>query len=270
MSGGIARGRLAEERKAWRKNHPHGFVAKPETLPDGTVNLMTWHCTIPGKQGTDWEGGYFPLTLHFSEDYPSKPPKCKFPQGFFHPNVYPSGTVCLSILNEDSGWRPAITVKQILVGIQDLLDQPNPADPAQTDGYHLFIQSDEDAVKSLELDGFKIGNRYMRVERCRVTASSNKKRKTEFQTDPEKSLGCLSAYVGNLSWNVTEKDLRDFFKSSKISSIRFAIDKRTGGSRGFCHVDFQDDVSLEKAVAMNQSELQGRPIKVAYSVSNRG
>ena len=116
---------------------------------------------------TDWEGGYFPLTLHFSEDYPSKPPKCKFPQGFFHPNVYPSGTVCLSILNEDSvsfayhflglcdaivdfsltfpnfscqGWRPAITVKQILVGIQDLLDQPNPADPAQTDGYHLFIQ----------------------------------------------------------------------------------------------------------------------------------
>ncbi|KAH9663682.1 UBC core domain-containing protein [Citrus sinensis] len=140
MSGGIARGRLAEERKSWRKNHPHGFVAKPETLPDGSVNLMVWHCTIPGKAGTDWEGGFFPLTLHFSEDYPSKPPKCKFPQGFFHPNVYPSGTVCLSILNEDNGWRPAITVKQILVGIQDLLDQPNPADPAQTEGYHLFIQ----------------------------------------------------------------------------------------------------------------------------------
>jgi len=134
----------------------------------------------------------------------------------------------------------------------------------------VCFESDEDAVKSLELDGFKIGNRYMRVERCRVTASSNKKRKTEFQTDPEKSLGCLSTYVGNLSWNVTEKDLRDFFKSSKISSIRFAIDKRTGGSRGFCHVDFQDDDSLEKAVAMNQSELQGRPVKVAYSVSNRG
>ncbi|KAK2995220.1 hypothetical protein RJ640_006959 [Escallonia rubra] len=157
MSGGIARGRLAEERKAWRKNHPHGFVAKPETGPDGSVNLMVWHCTIPGKAGvspllqtssqkavlefcTDWEGGNFPLAVYFSEDYPSKPPKCKFPQGFFHPNVYPSGTVCLSILNEDSGWRPAITVKQILVGIQDLLDQPNPADPAQTDGYQLFIQ----------------------------------------------------------------------------------------------------------------------------------
>jgi ubiquitin-protein ligase len=59
---------------------------------------------------TDWEGGYFPLTLNFSEDYPSKPPKCKFPPGFFHPNVYPSGTVCLSILNEDSVSVQAISL----------------------------------------------------------------------------------------------------------------------------------------------------------------
>lgn len=26
--------------------------------------------------------------------------QCKFPANFFHPNIYPSGTVCLSILNE--------------------------------------------------------------------------------------------------------------------------------------------------------------------------
>lgn len=44
--------------------------------------------------------------------------QCKLPAGFFHPNIYPSGTVCLSILNEDEGWRPSITVKQILLGIQ--------------------------------------------------------------------------------------------------------------------------------------------------------
>jgi len=29
---------------------------------------------------------------------------------------------------------------QVFIGIQALLDQQNPADPAQTDGYHLFIQ----------------------------------------------------------------------------------------------------------------------------------
>lgn len=83
-----------------------------------TINLMKWKCYIPGVQGTDWEGGFFPLTMEFTDDYPTKPPKCKFPAGFFHPNIYPSGTVCLSILNEDEGWRPSITVKQILLGIQ--------------------------------------------------------------------------------------------------------------------------------------------------------
>ena len=46
------------------------------------------------------------------DDYPSSPPKCKFDPPLFHPNVYPSGTVCLSILDEDKDWRPAITIKQ--------------------------------------------------------------------------------------------------------------------------------------------------------------
>ncbi|KAI7742808.1 hypothetical protein M8C21_012216 [Ambrosia artemisiifolia] len=140
MAAGVAVGRLTEERKAWRKNHPYGFVAKPQSVADGSVNMMVWQCIIPGKAGTDWEGGYYPLTLTFSEDYPSKPPICKFPQGFFHPNVYSSGMVCLSILSESSGWRPAITVKQILVGIQDLLDTPNPASPAQNEAYGFFVK----------------------------------------------------------------------------------------------------------------------------------
>lgn len=76
--------------------------------------------------------------LIFPEDYPTKPPKCKFTPPLFHPNVYPSGTVCLSILNEDEGWKPAITIKQILLGIQDLLNDPNPASPAQKDAYMLY------------------------------------------------------------------------------------------------------------------------------------
>lgn len=62
----------------------------------------------------------------------------KFTPPLFHPNVYPSGTVCLSILNEEEGWKPAITIKSILIGIQDLLNDPNPESPAQADAYNLF------------------------------------------------------------------------------------------------------------------------------------
>ncbi|XP_955236.1 ubiquitin-conjugating enzyme (E2), putative [Theileria annulata] len=138
----IARKRLAQERSDWRRDHPVGFSAKYAPLPDGTgFDMMKWICKIPGKKGTIWEEGEYQLIMEFSEDYPSKPPKCRFTKVLFHPNVYPSGTVCLSILNEDEEWKPSITIKQILLGIQDLLDNPNPLSPAQADPYLLFLNN---------------------------------------------------------------------------------------------------------------------------------
>ncbi|GAA5855417.1 hypothetical protein JCM8547_007818 [Rhodosporidiobolus lusitaniae] len=135
---GICERRLDSERKAWRKDHPYGFWAKPQKKADGSQDMKNWDVGIPGKEGTNWEGGVYPLTLIFPDDYPSKPPKCKFPAAFWHPNVYPSGTVCLSILNEEKAWKPAITIKQILLGIQELLDAPNAEDPAQLEAYQSF------------------------------------------------------------------------------------------------------------------------------------
>ena len=137
---GISRARLVGERKSWRKDHPHGFFARPVKNQDGSTDLFKWKCGIPGKKGTDWEGGVYKLRLEFPKDYPSKPPKAIFEGGLFHPNVYPSGTVCLSILSEDQGWKPSITLRDVLLGIQDLLDNPNPNSPAQQEPYVLFVR----------------------------------------------------------------------------------------------------------------------------------
>lgn len=134
----LCQNRLQEERKQWRKDHPFGFYAKPQRNAAGVLDLKVWECGIPGKDKTLWEGGLFKLSVIFPDEYPTKPPKCKFVPPLFHPNVYPSGTVCLSILNEEEGWKPAITIKQILLGVQDLLDDPNPDSPAQADAYNLF------------------------------------------------------------------------------------------------------------------------------------
>ena len=73
----------------------------------------------------------------------------------FHPNVYPSGTICLSILNEDEDWRPAITIKQMLLGIQDLLDTPNPNSPAQSDAYQLFVSDKAEYKKRVRQEAAK-------------------------------------------------------------------------------------------------------------------
>ena len=110
----IAKERLLSERKAWRKDHPHGFSAKPVINKETEEqDLYKWECKIPGQVNTPWEGGLYTLMMEFSEEYPNKPPKCQFIPTLFHPNIYPSGTVCLSILNEDEDWKPTLTLPNV-------------------------------------------------------------------------------------------------------------------------------------------------------------
>ncbi|KGU01079.1 ubiquitin-conjugating enzyme E2 I [Candida albicans P87] len=144
--------RLQEERKQWRKTHPFGFFAKPNKASDGSLDLKHWTAGIPGKEGTIWEGAVYPVTLEFPDEYPSKPPKVKFRPKFYHPNVYPSGTVCLSILNESQDWKPAITLTQILLGVQELLDTPNKESPAQEDAYRHFVHDMNTYVKRVKAE----------------------------------------------------------------------------------------------------------------------
>ncbi|KAJ1833436.1 SUMO conjugating enzyme Hus5 [Coemansia sp. RSA 2711] len=135
---GISLNRLMEERKQWRKDHPFGFYARPQKTANGELDMMRWECGIPGKESTPWEKGIYKCVLLFTDDYPAAPPKCQFTPPLFHPNVFPSGTVCLSILNVDKDWKPSITIKQILLGVQSLLTEPNNSDPAQTEAYQLY------------------------------------------------------------------------------------------------------------------------------------
>jgi len=53
-------------------------------------------------------------------------------------------------LNEEEDWKPSITVKQILLGIQDLLDNPNPNSPAQAEAYTLYMTNKGEYFKRLK------------------------------------------------------------------------------------------------------------------------
>lgn len=61
----------------------------------------------------------------------------------FHPNIYPSGAVCLSIINEEEDWRTGLKVKDILLGIQELLRTPNEKSPAQKEAYETYVKNRE-------------------------------------------------------------------------------------------------------------------------------
>jgi len=58
-------------------------------------------------------------------------------------------------LNEEEGWRPAITVKQMLLGIQDLLDTPNPNSPAQSEAYNLFQNNKAEYKRRVKMEARK-------------------------------------------------------------------------------------------------------------------
>lgn len=122
------------------KNPVDGFSAG---LADDT-NLFEWQVTIMGPPDTLYEGGFFNARLSFPKDYPQSPPTCRFISEMWHPNVYPDGKVCISILHSPGDdphgyesaaerWSPVHTVESVVLSIISMLSSPNDESPANID-----------------------------------------------------------------------------------------------------------------------------------------
>ena len=91
-------------------------------------DIAHWQAIIIGPADTPYANQIMNLDIKFPEDYPFKPPKIKFIQPIWHPNVSKSnGDICLDILK--SNWSPALGILQVLISISSLLEDPNPDDP---------------------------------------------------------------------------------------------------------------------------------------------
>ena len=78
------------------------------------------------------------------------PPKMKFISKMWHPNIYPDGKVCISILhppeldhtNEqetlDEKWRPVLGVRQVVLSVLSMITAPNLDSPANVDAAIQF------------------------------------------------------------------------------------------------------------------------------------
>ena len=71
-------------------------------------------------------------------------------------------------------------------------------------------------------------------------------------------------YVGNLSYNSTEDDLKELFaQSGTVVSCQLMIDKFTSRSRGFAFVEMDTVEEANKAVeTFNEQDFQGRSLRV--------
>ncbi|KAF8821218.1 ubiquitin-conjugating enzyme subfamily protein [Cardiosporidium cionae] len=108
-------------------------------------DYFQWRVCFEGPPETMYEGGIFTAILSFPNDFPNNPPEMKFVQNMWHPNVYPDGRVCISILHSpgfdrfndqeksEERWRPILGVDSILHSVISLLGEPNVESPANVD-----------------------------------------------------------------------------------------------------------------------------------------
>ncbi|UCD86883.1 MAG: RNA-binding protein [Desulfobacterales bacterium] len=74
----------------------------------------------------------------------------------------------------------------------------------------------------------------------------------------------MNIYVGNLSRDVTEEDLRQAFGAfGQVASVKIVTDRYTGESRGFGFVEMPTKTEGESAITgLNDMELKGRTLNV--------
>ena len=75
----------------------------------------------------------------------------------------------------------------------------------------------------------------------------------------------MRIFVGNLSFNTSDNELRDAFTTyGEVDSAQVVTDRETMRSRGFGFVDMPDDDPAQQAISsLNGSDLQGRALNVS-------
>jgi len=74
----------------------------------------------------------------------------------------------------------------------------------------------------------------------------------------------MNIYIGNLSYEVTEEDLKQVFEAfGEVESVKVIKDKYTNRSKGFGFVEMPDNAEAQLAINdLNETELKGRTLNV--------
>ncbi|MGG7048829.1 MULTISPECIES: RNA recognition motif domain-containing protein [unclassified Campylobacter] len=74
----------------------------------------------------------------------------------------------------------------------------------------------------------------------------------------------MNIYVGNLSYRMTDAELREAFAPfGEIKRAKIVMDRETNRSKGFGFVEMDDDAAAQKAIdALNGQDVGGRALRV--------
>ena len=77
----------------------------------------------------------------------------------------------------------------------------------------------------------------------------------------------VKLYVGNMSYNTSEDDLRGLFaQAGNVTSVALIKDRTTGMSKGFAFIEMDSQASAQKAITMfNEYTLNERQLAVSFA-----
>ncbi|KAI0327743.1 hypothetical protein GY45DRAFT_1327287 [Cubamyces sp. BRFM 1775] len=134
-------------------------------------DLFHWSATIPGPEGSVYEGGVFQVEIVLGHDYPFSAPRVAFKTRIYHMNINERGSICIDILKHN--WSPALSLFKVILSLSSLLTDPNPKDPLvpsiATEYVRNRVQHDSNARRWTEL--------YARPPSSAVSSSANSKGK---------------------------------------------------------------------------------------------
>ena len=144
---------------------------------------------------------------------------------------------------------------------------PKYQDSGRNIGYcHIYYTSVDSANKALELDNYTLGKRYLKISLA--NKSSNELNKTQKINPNDVPVNCLTAFIRNLPYESTEKEIGDKFRScGKIKGIRMVYNSKNKKFKGFCYIDFKEHNGLLKALELNGKDFQGRKLQVDFEES---
>ena len=86
-------------------------------------NIKQWRIQIDGPEDSLYHDDVFEILLTFQDDFPKNPPKVEMKTPIVHQNVSSGGAVCIDVLRTQ--FNPTITVRQIIEGLINMLNNPN-------------------------------------------------------------------------------------------------------------------------------------------------